>query len=208
MELMGRDMEIVRCVFRFRFTLGRHIRELAGFSSSRSADRRLRTLIMGGYLERKKYLYGLPYLYTLTHKGRMLIGANKRKDKIRLDRIAHDIFLLDTVIYFIKKHNISLDDIESEKELHIKDGFSGRKHHPDFVFSLNNKNNKKYAVEVELNPKTKSNLEKNIRSNYMNYDRQIWITNDKKVFAMLSSFKEVYSNLEIIDLGEILDYVK
>jgi len=204
-ELTERDFLILRSVFRFKFCLGRHIKVLANFSGSRASDRRLTALTEGGYLSRRKYLYGLPYLYTLPHKGRVLLGANKRTDKIRIDKITHDIYVLDTVIFYHKKHGIPLENIESEKELHIKDGFGARKHQPDFVFA---DGSQKSAVEIELNPKTKSLLEKNIRDNYLSYDRQIWITNDKKVKDLIQSFIEEYANIELMELGEILAYVR
>ena len=188
-------------VYRFKFCLGRHVRELVEFTGSRSVDRRLKALIDAGYLKRKKYLYGVPYLYTVSHKGRILIGANKRENKIRLEQISHDIYVLDVLIYFRKKYNLSLYSIESERELHIKDGFGVRKHQPDFLFKHENK---KYAVEVELTPKAKANLEKNVRDNYLNYDYQIWVTNDIKVLSMLNNLKNEYSNIKIIRLEEII----
>jgi len=93
-------------------------------------------LIDAGYLKRQKYLYGIPYMYTLSHKGRILLGANKREDRIRVDRIAHDIYILEAIAYFVLKYGVSIADVESEKELHIKDGFGIRKHQPDFGFLL------------------------------------------------------------------------
>jgi len=72
---MDRDMEIVRLVYRFKFALGRHVGALAGFAGSRACDRRLKALVDAGYLNRKKYLYGIPYLYTVSHKGRIVLLA-------------------------------------------------------------------------------------------------------------------------------------
>jgi hypothetical protein len=135
----------------------------------------------------------------------MLLGVNKREDKIRVEKITHDIYVLDTVIFYVRKHGISLRDIESEKELHIKDGFGARKHQPDFTFSTNGK---KIAVEIELNPKMKNRLEKNIRDNYLNYDGQIWITNDTKVVGLLQGFANEYGDIEIIRLEEVLEFVR
>ena len=200
MNITNRDTEILRLVYRFKFCLGRHVGLLVGFTGSREADRRLRLLVDAGYLSRKKYLYGVPYLYTVTHKGRILIGANKREGKIRLEQIAHDILVLDSLIFFKQKYSLQLSDIESEKDLHIKNGFGARQHQPDFVFTFAEK---RCAVEIELTPKAKSNLEKNVRSNYLNYDSQIWLTNDNKVWAMLQAFSNEYGNIEIIRLEEI-----
>jgi len=174
---------------------------LAGFTGARACDRRLKALTDGGYLARKKYLYGLPYLYTVTHKGRILIGANKRENKIRLEQINHDVRVLDVLIYLINQYGFSLADMESERELHIKDGFGTRKHHPDFVFDHQGK---KYAVEVELTLKAKTNLEKNVRDNYLNYDRQIWVTGDKKIMGILQNFSNEYANVEIKRLEDII----
>ena len=202
MELTERDFFILGLVFKFKFCLGRHIKMLAGFTGQRAADRRLRALVDAGYLMRKKYLYGVPYLYTLTHKGRILLGANKREDKIRVDRITHDIYILEAVTYYMGKFNLPLEKIESEKELHIKDGFGTRKHQPDFVFHFEDKS---YAVEIELHPKTKERLEQNIRDNYLNFDHQIWITNDNKVLSLVQSFADDYANMELVRLERVLE---
>jgi len=101
LELQERDWEILRLIHRFRFCLGRHVQVLCGFGGARATDRRLKLLVEAGYLARKKYLYGIPYMYTLSHKGRILLGANKRQDKIRVDRITHDIYVIEAIIYFV-----------------------------------------------------------------------------------------------------------
>ena len=144
-------------------------------------------------------------MYTLSHKGRILLGVNKREDKIRVDRITHDIYIIEAIIYYVLKHGVSLTDVESEKELHIKDGFGIRKHQPDFVVSSASK---RIAVEVELNPKAKDRMEENIRENYLKYDRQVWITNNSKVKSLLKGFVGEYSNIEVMPLEDVLAYVK
>ena len=205
LELQERDYEILKLVHRFRFCLGRHVKVLCGFSGARASDRRLKLLVEAGYLERKKYLYGIPYMYTLSHKGRILLGVNKREDRIRVDRITHDIYILEAIIYFALKYDVPLSVIESEKELHIKDGFGIRKHQPDFVVNVAKK---RIAVEVELNPKPKDRMEENIRENYLKYERQLWITNNSKVKSLLKGFSGEYSNIEVMPLEEILEYVR
>lgn len=206
MKLVDRDYTIFREVERWRYCLGRHIKVLAGFSSQRSCDRRLRVLLDNGFLCRRKIIYGIPSIYTLPFKSKMLIGANKRQDKIRLDNIVHDIVVLDTAIYFLLKYNISLSDIQTEKQLHSQDGFSTRNHQPDFVFK---KDNKAYCVEVELTLKAKDRLEKNINSNFLNFDIQIWILeNNSKLYKLINKNKLQYPNIEIIEIKEVKNYVK
>ena len=203
LEFQERDYEILRLVHRFRFCLGRHVMALCGFSGARASDRRLKLLFDAGYLAREKYLYGIPYMYTLSHKGRILLGANKREDKIRVDRITHDIYIIEAIIYYVKKYDVSLSAIESEKELHIKDGFGIRKHQPDFVVSSAEG---RIAVEVELNAKAKDRMEENIRENYMKYDKQVWITNNSKVKSLLKIFCSEYSNIEALTLEDVLTH--
>lgn len=204
-RLTDRDMIVFSIIHKFRFCLGRHIKILANFKSARVCDRRLKLLVESGYLSRKRYMYGVPYLYTLTHKGRIFIGVNKRLDKLRIDRILHDITVLETVIYYIKKYKFTLNDIISEKELHIKSGFGGRQHAPDFVLIVQNE---KIAIEIELHPKTKTRLENNVDSNFRNYEKQIWFTDNKKVHSMIEELKEKTPSLSLARLGEVRAYVE
>ena len=206
MILTDRDYKILREVNRWGYSLGRHIKELCGFEGTRATDRRLKLLIEAGYLERKKILYGVPSVYKLTYKGKILIGANKRTEQVRIERIPHDMAVLDTVCFFVKKYQITTDDIISEKDLHSADGFGNRSHKPDFIFT---KGGKKHAVEVELTLKAKERLQKNIRDNYLSYDYQIWVVPEKenKIIKLLNEYQTKYDNLEIIFLKEVLKNV-
>ena len=205
--LSTRDKELLLIVWKWRYLLARHIQVLAGFPSLRTTDRRLKVLIDHKYLKRQKYLYGIPYLYTITHKGRILLGVNKRADTIRLDRIAHDCLVLDTVIFLLKRYNIDWKDILSEKELHIQDGYSARRHRPDFLIK---KGGQTIAVEIELSLKERSRLEKNVRENYLNYDSQIWIVNfeDLRVYRAVNTIKEEYTNMFMINRKEVEEYAR
>ena len=202
MELKERDFKIFREVERWRFCLGRHIQHLAGFSSGRTCDRRLRLLISEGYLTRHMVLYGVPGVYQLTSKSKRLIFASQRQDKIRIEQIMHDVTVLDVAICFMKCLGLSSADIRTEKQLHQESGFGTREHHPDFIFS---KGDKTYCVEVELSLKSKARLEKNIKSNFMKYDIQIWITdqNKTKLLHILEGYQVTYPNIEITNVKEV-----
>jgi len=207
-RLVERDYEILRAIERWRFCLGRHIRILAGFASERTCDRRLKTLKdETKYIDKKYILYGVPALYTLTPKGKALIGANPRIDKIRVDQITHDIAVLDTVAYFTLKGIAQVKQITTEKELHSENGFSSRKHCPDFVIETNNE---KICVEVELSIKGKTTFSKNLQQNFINYDKQIWVvlTTSRKILNQLENHKQMYPNIEIIYLEEVQNFVK
>lgn len=164
--------------------------------------RRLKKLTEGKFIEREKILYGVASIYTLAHKGLIYMGLNKRKDKIRIDTIRHDITVIDTLIYLIRRRIIdSVDNVTSEKELNRDNGFGKRRHQPDFIF---NKDNKSYCVEVELSIKSMERLEKNIKNNFMNYDHQIWVVEkNSKIERNIEMFTSKYRGVSILYLGEV-----
>lgn len=206
MRLTQRDYTVLQQLDRWRFCLSRHMIYLCGFSSQRTTDRRLKILKEAGYLQRKKILYGIPYLYSLNYKGKVLIHTSVKEEKIRIEKIPHDIAVLDTVIYFMLKHGVKQEDILTEKELHRLDGFSTRKHQPDFVIQ---NQNKKTCIEVELALKAKTRLEKNIQENFFNYDYQKWIVPNTQVRIknILQENNLIYP-LEIMNLEEVVNYVR
>lgn len=206
MRIEERDKLILREVERWRVCGSRHIRFLAGFSGQRATDRRLKILIESGYLERKKFLYGVPSIYFVTSMGKKLIQSNARPEKVKIEQIVHDMTVLDTAIYFIHKENLSLNDITTEKQLHQLDGFGMRKHRPDFTYS---KDNTVTCVEVELSLKSKPRFENIIKNNFLDYDTQFWIVPDtqSKIKQILSDNQIIYANTEIINLEEVKKYV-
>jgi len=203
MNLSERDYRILNNLSKWRFLLAKHIQVLCGFSSSVTMYRRLKTLIENKLIEKKKILYGVPSIYTLTHSGLMMLGRNKRKDKIRVDILQHNIYVVETAIYLLKKEIVkSLDDITSEKELYSLSGFGNRKHQPDFIFE---KEGKIYAVEIELSIKIMERLEKNMKDNFLNYDYQIWVIDEKnkKIIKNIKSLAEKYTGIKILYLKEL-----
>ena len=206
MRVEERDMLILREVERWRVCGSRHIKFLAGFTCQRATDRRLKILIEAEYLERKKYLYGVPSIYFVTPKGKKLIQSNARPEKVKIEQIVHDMTVLDTAIYFMHKESLLLNDITTEKQLHQLDGFGMRKHRPDFIYTKNNETN---CVEVELSLKSKPRFESIIKDNFIVYDTQFWIVPDtqSKIKKILADNKRIYANTEIINLEEVKNYV-
>ena len=198
-KLMNRDYQIIKEIDRWRITLGRHIKELTGFTGQRACDRRLKKLMDAGYITRKHIIYGVPSIYRLTNKSKLLKPDADTGAKIRVEQVIHDIKVIDTAIHFHKENNIPYSDMLTEKELHKIDGYGNRKHHPDFVYT---KDNKKICVEIELSQKSKSRLEANIKSNFMKYDKQIWIVPSfqSKIACILKNNMSRYSNIEIMNL--------
>ena len=202
-KLVERDYRLLQWVYRFRFCLARHIQFLASFDGARACDRRLKILVDNGYLNRKKIIYGIPYLYYLSKNGMRLIHVKVKDENIRIDQIHHDITTLDCLKGLVDKYNFQLDNMTTERELHINDGFGVRKHHPDLVFK---KDDETYAIEVELNVKAKNRILKNIEDNYLNYDYQIWVVplSQVKIKHILTESLNKYDNIEVVTLESLL----
>ncbi len=201
-RLVKRDYLIFNEINRWRVITGKQICVLASFPSLRTCDRRLKKLIENGYITRQKIIYGIPSIYSITHQAKVLIGAPARVEKIRLEQISHDITVLNVAIYFHKIMDISFQDIRTEKQLHSVDGFSNRKHRPDFIYI---KDGKTTCVEVELSLKNKDRLEKNIKQDFMNYDFTYWVVTDKenKIAQIIEQNRTIYPNIEILELRQI-----
>ena len=197
-RIVARDYAILKEVFRWRITTGKHICQLAGFTGQRACDRRLAKLITAGFLTRSKILYGFPSLYSITPRGRKLIGVPNKKEQVRIEQIPHDLAVLDTAMYFHNQKGIAYSAITTEKQLHRLDGFSNRKHRPDFIFAQGDKT---YCVEVELTLKAKRRFENNVKENFEHYDGQFWVVPDaqSKIFRLLKEMSDQYPDIEILE---------
>jgi len=195
------DFLLLQAIGKWRFLLSRHLLDISPLSE-RTTYRRLKLLEDNKYLKHERILYGVPALYTLTHKGKMLIGLNKRESKFRIEQIEHDIVCVDMAFYFMKKYQLSMTDITGEKELHSLRGFGSRQHVPDLTFTTANKS---YAIEVELSLKAKETLKKNAELNFLNYDTQIWIIRKQNTTLRnrLGDLTTWYPNIEIEYVEEL-----
>lgn len=203
--MAGVDEDSLRLLWvigKWRFLLSRQIVRYSE-KSKRTTYRYLKQLIDLKYVKKEHILYGVPALYTLAHKGKKVVGINKRENKYRLEQITHDIYVVDTAFYFMDKYHLDMNDITSEKELHSVNGFGSRKHVPDFIFSHKDKS---YCVEVELSLKSKETIQKNAELNFMNYDVQLWVISkqNKKLKETLDKCLSRYPNIVIQYLDEVL----
>ena len=206
MRLTERDELILREVDRWRACGSKHIRWLANFSGQRATDRRLKILMEAGYLERKKFLYGVPSIYFLTSKGKSLIQVGTGTEKVKIEQIVHDRTVLDTAIYFMQKEDLSLNDITTEKQLHQSACFGIRSHSAYFIFTKDEHTN---CVEVELTKKANNRLLNIIKDNFMEYDTQIWVVPDYQtaILNVLNNSQRYYTNIQICSLQKITDFM-
>lgn len=126
--------------------------------------------------------------------------------KIRIENIVHDIAVIDTAIYLIRKHHINQTNILTERQIKHSNGFNNPKHDPDFIYT---RDGKTIFVEVELTEKTFRRLENNIKTNFMKSDMQKYIvpSGKVKIIKNIERLQDSYP-IEIIKLEEVQSYVK
>ena len=114
-RLVERDTLVFKEINRWRVITGKQICILADFSSQRTCDRRLKKLMEYGFLTRKKIIYGLPSIYFLTNQSKALINMPNKPEHLRMEKISHDITVLNTAIYFNKiKHGFIISIHKSQ----------------------------------------------------------------------------------------------
>lgn len=205
MKIVSRDYILMQQISKWRFLLGRQIKILAEFPSQRTVDRRIKILKEAGYIKGAYKLYGVPALYFATNKAKNVFNLDFVTSDVKIARIVHDIAVVDTAIYFMKK--LKVVNIKSEREFRHDSGFKRDGHYPDFICNIGSVT---YAVEIEMTVKNKNVLENNIKKNYLSYDNQVWVVpKDKtKIWTVLEKSKNTYSNIFLISLEEVISYVK
>ena len=200
MKIVSRDYILMQQISKWRFLLGRQIKILAEFPSQRTVDRRIKILKEAGYIKGAYKLYGVPALYFATNKAKNVFNLDFVTTDVKIARIVHDIAVVDTAIYFMKK--LKVVNIKSEREFRHDSGFKRDGHYPDFICNIGSAT---YAVEIEMTVKNKNVLE-----NYLSYDNQVWVVpKDKtKIWTVLEKSKNTYSNIFLISLEEVISYVK
>jgi len=202
-----RDIRIIRETARWRVLLGRQVKIIGGFTGTRATDRRLKKLVDNGFLEKKKYIYGIASIYNVTPLAKRKFDLGTYINKVRLEQIEHDMAVVDTYLYLKEKYSIKSDDVKSEKELRNEKGFITRGHVPDFTFNCQDE---KYAVEIELTLKSKERFQSNVKNNYLEFDKQIWVVSKwrKAIIEQLKEFQHMYGNIEILFLEDFIKGVK
>lgn len=195
LKLVSRDLEILKEVERWRFCLSRQIFEFTTFNSKSAFYRRLKLLVDHGYLTKKRYLYGVPSIYTVTPLSYKALALPSKNNRVSVGTLEHELAVIDCYLSFKKKYQLESNDFKSERELRKE--FTSSKHYPDIVF---NNDDNSYCIEVEFSLKSSDSLERNIKENYLNYEKQFWIIKKEhhRLNKLLNKFKQECPNIVII----------
>lgn len=196
-KMTARDREILMILDKVGIARAGDVMILAGFGNIVSCRRRLSLLIKEGLIRSEKW--DNSNCYMLTYAGLTEIERYNAKPIEWNQNSRHMMMITRVISYLVGVEGLSLDEIESDKELKAKFFNAASKPHlPDAVYG-------KTCFELELTLKDDKRLEKNILSNNRNYERQIWIVPDTRPVLKRHILKIAQDNL-IEDRMEIDSY--
>lgn len=117
MKIVPRDYILMQQISKWRFLLGRQIKILADFPSQRTVDRRIKILKEAGYIKGAYKLYGVPALYFATNKAKNVFNLDFVTTDVKIARIVHDIAVVDTAIYFMKKLKVVILNLNENLDM-------------------------------------------------------------------------------------------
>jgi hypothetical protein len=191
-----RDGEMLMWVNGFGCVTAGQVVEWMGVSNA-TGYVRVKKLVEGGYLERRKILHKEARVHWITKQAEQVIGDDLiRLRNVSLGTYFHDLLLVDLSLFLEKKTGYQF---VPERRLRIEnDGFvigkNGRI--PDGVLITEDK---PIAIELELSVKGKRRLS-NILNNYMmNFEySEVWyFTNNQYVFNAITKLLPKNSNIKI-----------
>jgi hypothetical protein len=164
-----------------------------------------------GFLATKHVLVGERQLYYVPPRGvDAFVLEYPAIRQINPIMVRHNIAVVDTMLFLVKKRGFCLQSFLSEREVLREEGYKFnskyREHIPDFLYQ---DGEEKIAVEVELATKAKQRIQKNFAANMVKYDKQIWVISEKKkgIRDYLLGKEEQGRKVEVISLEQVRNEV-
>ncbi len=202
-KITKRDRELMKWVNGVGFAKINQIAEKMGISKW-AAYKRVNKLAHNGYLEYQRFYHDLSGVCTVTEMGVEYAGSYLPPLKsIAKGTYDHDLLVTDILIKLQKKHQ---GEFTTEREFRYQknqDGIGQFGHVPDAEILIDNK---KIAIEVELNKKGSRRLQKIMNEYMKNFDiSEVWYfcaTNEIK--RQISEYQSGFSFLKVFDLDDCL----
>lgn len=171
--------------------------------SKTHAYRLLKRLRDVGLVKYRRVMYESPGVYFVSSKGAEYSDLSPI-DKVSAGKFEHQIMVNDVFIELSKMYPESI--WISERQLlrdKFQDGLGKRGHLSDGILVF--ENNKQIAVEVELNPKAQTRIEKIIRSYVTQFKfHEVWYFCSSNVLSMMNALSGRYPFIKVYNLNEFL----
>lgn len=166
-----RDLEILRWVNRNKYATAEQI--MKSFKMNRAvAYKRLQGLVRWGFMVYERVLHIKKGVYRVTNDGAGLAGDSMIVKNIRYATFIHDLTVVDLSI---ELKELTGGTWITERELWLDKGPSLKNvkdpHVPDGVLIVNNR---KYAVELQLSPRSKKRAEDLLRRLFIDGYKDVW----------------------------------
>lgn len=202
-KITKRDRELMKWVNGVGFAKINQIAQALGVSKW-AAYKRVNKLVSDGYLQYHRFYHDLSGVCTVTDLGVEYAGSYLPPLKsISKGTYDHDLLVTDILIKLQKKYQ---GEFTTERELRYQknqDGIGQFGHVADAEMLIDNK---KIAIEVELNKKGTRRVQKIMNEYMKNFDiNEVWYfcaTNEIK--RQIAEYQSTCSFLKVFDLGEYL----
>ncbi len=204
MRLTKRDLKLMRFINRFGFVEIGHICAYLD-TSPVTAYARLRKLIHFGYLQHDFVFHGCHGVYRVTRKGTTASGDTLPPLKrIAINQYHHDLKVVSLSLQLIKMHG---GDFVTERQLRRDDGILPIGHKGHISDGVLLKDDKRIAIEVELNRKGKRRREKIFNQHVKNFDfDEIWyFCGDEAIYRQVEPYTEKGDLIKCLRLCDYLN---
>lgn len=162
MQVMERDLSLLNWINSFGFVTCKHVGRWMNVSD-RVAQKRVKKLVDGGYLERERIFCKGGDILKVSNLGVKLIGDELGVQKgLRLGTYFHDLGLIDLSLDLVEEHNGSrfFPERRIRHEIGLK-GVGQSGHIPDGFLEL--EGGQRIAIELEITRKQKFRLKRILR---------------------------------------------
>lgn len=166
--------------------------------------KRTKKLVAHEYLLHRRLYHGLPGIFSVTEKGVEYSGSHLPPLRtVSKGTYDHDLMVTQLVLKLSKKFG---GELITERELRYQktqDGFGQFGHIADAEILLDNK---KIAIELELNKKGNRRLQKIITDYMKNFDvNEVWyFCANNQIKRQVMEYQSTCSFLKVYDLSEYI----
>lgn len=203
MQITKLEIEMMGFLGEVGFCVMRQIKDKFGLSKTH-AYRLLKRLRSVGLVKYRRVLHESPGVYFLSAKGAEYSDLSEI-DKVSAGKFEHQIMVTDVFIKLIKMYPqanwISERRLLKEK---FQDGLGKRGHLSDGILIF--EENKRIAIEVELNPKAQARIEKIVKGYVTQFKfHEVWYFCSTKVLSIMNTLAGKFPFIKVYNLSEFLN---
>lgn len=204
-QLTHRDLALMRWMNQVGFVTINHIASWLNVSKA-TAYARMKKLVIHHYLIYQRIFFGAPGIYRLNTHGVQISGSELPVlCRIPLSTYYHDLMVTTLSLCLAKRYQATYTPERALRHQLGKTGIGQFGHTPDGVLHLENK---RIAIELELNRKGKRRREKIFQTYLKNFDYQeVWyFCSNETIERQITPLIDRASFIKTYQLDEFLQH--